>query len=102
MEFVLLNPHLVKCRDEQDIGGAPVVNQDPLNIEIVDCSGYYQRIVMEEVQTSQIVIDEGDKRESFGHRCREVINLLLCSPLCLFSMPFRDELEYPPDPNPYG
>ena len=39
VEPISPNPHLAKHRDEQDIRITPVINQNPLHIEIGDGGG---------------------------------------------------------------
>ena len=68
MKLISLNLHLIECRDEQDICRTPVVNQDPLYIEIGDGGGDDQRIIMGEMQASQIVVGEGDGLVNFSQR----------------------------------
>ena len=98
MEPISAYLHFVKCRDEHDIGKAPVVNQDPLNVEIGDSSRDEQCIVMGETQASQILIGESYRLVSPDHRCGEVENPFFSPSTCLSGI--RDELEYPPDANP--
>ena len=49
MGSILPYPHLAEHQDEQDINGTPVVNQDPLNVEIGDNGRDYYSIIMGEM-----------------------------------------------------
>ncbi|GFZ04986.1 hypothetical protein Acr_17g0005580 [Actinidia rufa] len=60
MELISSNIHFVKCRGEQDIRRTPVVNQDPLHIEIGDGNRDDQCVVMGEMQASKVIIGESD------------------------------------------
>ena len=51
MQFIQPNFHLVESRGEQNVGRAPVVYQDSLDVEVGDDSGYYQGIIMGQMQT---------------------------------------------------
>ena len=62
------NLHLVKCRDEQDLCRTPVVNQYPSHIEIGNGDGDDQRIIMWEMQASQIIVGDGDGLVNFSQR----------------------------------
>ena len=88
VEPVSPNPHFVKYQDEQNVDRTFIINQDPLNVEIGDCGKYHQSITVEKMQAFQILVCEIDGRESFRHECREVVNLIIRSPLSLLSMPF--------------
>ena len=87
MEPISAYLHFVKCLDEQDIGRAFVVNQDPLNVEIDDSSRDDQCIIMGDMKASQILIGEGYGLVSPDHRCGEVKNLLFRPHTCLSGMP---------------
>ena len=91
MEWVEPNssyPHLVKHRDDQNVSRTPIVNHDPLHVDIGNHDRYDQQIIMGEVQASQILIGESDRLKSFRCRRGVVINLLLYSPISLSRMPF--------------
>ena len=87
MEPISAYLYFVKCRDEQNIGRAPVVNQDSLNVEIGDSSQDDQCIVMGEMQASQILIVEGYGLVSPDHRRGEVKNFFFGSSTCIPGMP---------------
>ena len=88
MEPISPYSHLVKHRDEQDVDRTLVVNQNFLYVEIGNRGRYDQRIIMGEVQASQILIGEGDGLESFRHRHGEIVKLLLYLPISLSCMLF--------------
>ena len=77
MEPISTYLHLLKRRDEQNVSRTPIVNQDPLNVEIGNCGRDDQCIIMWEIHASQNFVGEGDGLVHSNSRSREVVHLFL-------------------------